>query len=127
MLYRLALECNVWNVEEDLKPRITRSQLARWAAYYRVEPWGNPWRRAGRATALIRAALGCRYDKGDEERFLPSYREGDESRPAVPLTDEEIAEKLARLPGLRKAGTSWRTSARYAQYSRPRRAVSSRV
>jgi|694.fasta_scaffold10531_3 hypothetical protein len=126
MLYRLALEAGVINVEEELKPRIKRSQLARWAAYYRVEPWGNPWRRAGRATALIRAALGCRYDKGDEERFLPSYREGDESRPAVPQTDEEIAAALAALPGLKRERT-WRTSARYAQYSRPRRAVSSRV
>jgi hypothetical protein len=126
MLYRLALEAGVINVEEELKPRIKRSQLARWAAYYRVEPWGNPWRRAGRATALIRAALGCRYDKGDEERFLPSYREGDESRPAVPQTDEEIAAALAALPGLKRERT-WRTSARYAQYSRPRRAVSSRA
>ena len=126
MLYRLALEAGEINVEEELKPRIKRSQLARWAAYYRVEPWGNPWRRAGRATALIRAALGCRYDKGDEERFLPSYREGDESRPAVPQTDEEIAAALAALPGLKRERT-WRTSARYAQYSRPRRAVSSRV
>ena len=126
MLYRLALEAGEINVEEELKPRIKRSQLARWAAYYRVEPWGNPWRRAGRATALIRAALGCRYDKGDEERFLPSYREGDESRPAVPQTDEEIAAALAALPGLKRERT-WRTSARYAQYSRPRRAVSSRA
>jgi hypothetical protein len=126
MLYRLALEAGEINVEEELKPRIKRSQLARWAAYYRVEPWGNPWRRAGRMTALIRAALGCRYDRGDEERFLPSYREGDESRPAVPQTDEEIAAALAALPGLKRERT-WRTSARYAQYSRPRRAVSSRV
>jgi hypothetical protein len=126
MLYRLALEAGEINVEEELKPRIKRSQLARWAAYYRVEPWGNPWRRAGRMTALIRAALGCRYDRGDEERFLPSYREGDESRPAVPQTDEEIEAALAALPGLKRE-RKWRTSARYAQYSRPRRAGSSRA
>jgi hypothetical protein len=126
MLYRLALEAGEINVEEELKPRIKRSQLARWAAYYRVEPWGNPWRRAGRMTALIRAALGCRYDRGDEKRFLPSYREGDESRPAVPQTDEEIEAALAALPGLTRE-RKWRTSARYAQYSRPRRAGSFRA
>lgn len=99
--YRLALELGIWNVEE-FKRKISRRQLRRWLAFYLVEPWGQPWLLAGRQTALIRHAFTGKFDRHDEERFLITYREGDEHRSKVPLTDEELAGKLAAIPGLKK-------------------------
>lgn len=87
---------------EAWKQTITLSQLKRWMAFYREEPWGQPWRMMGRAVSLIRSALGVKYDKHDEERFLISYRTGDEYRPAVPQTKEEIAAALAAIPGMKR-------------------------
>jgi hypothetical protein len=114
------LACGEWNVEEEIRPRITKSQLERWAAFYRCEPWGDPWRREGRAVALLRSAWGIRFDKGDEERFLPTYRPGDENRLPVPQSDDEIEQALAGLPGLKKERRRrCRRSEKFAQSSRP--------
>lgn len=114
--YRLALELGIWNVER-FKKQITRRQLRKWLAFYLVEPWGQPWLVAGRTTSLIRAGLTGRFDKHDEERFLITYREGDEHRSKVPLTDEELAAKLSALPGLKKKQKKWRRSEKSGQSS----------
>lgn len=87
---------------EGWKRVITLRQVKRWMAFYREEPWGQPWRMMGRAVSLIRAALGVKFDRHDEDRFLISYRPGDEYRPAVPQTDEEIAAKLKSIPGMKR-------------------------
>lgn len=104
---------------EKLKQEISFRQLKTWLAFYRIEPWGQPWLMAGRMTSLIRAAFTGKFDHHDEERFLITYRPGDEYRSKVPLSDEEIAAKLASLPGLKRKPTeSWRRSEKSARYSR---------
>lgn len=113
--YRLALAMGVWDVEK-FKRRITRQQLRKWFAFYRIEPWGQPWLMAGRMTSLIRHAFTGKFDRHDEERFLVTYRTGDEYRSKVPLTDEEIAAKLNSLPGM----TKWQQSEKSPPSSRPR-------
>lgn len=91
----------IWDVEA-WKHRITFRQVKRWMAFYREEPWGQPWRLMGRAVSLIRAALGVKHDPNDEQRFLITYRPGDEYRPTVPQTDDEIAAKLRSIPGMKR-------------------------
>jgi hypothetical protein len=78
-------------------------------AFYLVEPWGQPWLRAGRQTSLIRAAFTGKFDRHDEERFLITYRQGDEYRPKVAMSDTEVAERLASLPGLKKRSSRCRS------------------
>ena len=122
--YRLALELGIWDVEA-FKKQISRRQLRRWLAFYLIEPWGQPWLVAGRMTSLIRAGLTGKFDRHDEERFLITYREGDEYRSKVPLTDEQLAAKLAALPGLKKTKKKCRPSEKSGQSSpRPRRGSS---
>ncbi len=125
--YRLALAMHCPDVEA-LKQRITFAQLKRWFAFYQLEPWGQPWLMAGRMTSLIRAALGVAYDRHDEERFLITYRTGDEYRSKTPQTDEQIEAKLASLPGLTKTQVpAWRRSEKSRQSSRPARRGSRRA
>lgn len=71
-------------------------------AFYLIEPWGQPWLVAGRMTSLIRAGLTGKFDKYEEERFLITYKPGDEFRPRFVKTDQEIAERLSKIPGLKK-------------------------
>lgn len=93
---------NIWDVEE-WKTQITVEQLRRWLAYYRHDGgFGCQWRMMGRAVSWIRAALTGHYDRHEEQRFQLSYHEGDEYKPAFPLTPEEIAERLASLPGMKR-------------------------
>jgi hypothetical protein len=114
---------DIWNVEE-FKKQITRKQLRKWLAFYLIEPWGQPWLLAGRMTSLIRSSLTGRFDKHDEERFLITYREGDEHRSKVPITEQELAAKLSALPGLKKK-KKCRPSEKSGQSSpRPRRGSS---
>jgi hypothetical protein len=112
---------------EKFKARISRRQLRRWMAFYLIEPWGQPWLQAGRMTSLIRSAFTGRFDRHDEERFLITYRAGDEYRPKIARTDAEIAEQLASLPGLKKRSSACRSSGRSRPSSRPTRRASSRA
>ncbi len=89
---------------EKWKKEITLSQVRKWLAFYRFEPWGSPWRMAGRMTSLIRASNGAKYDPHDEERFLITYREGDEYRPRVPMTEDEIKAKFEQLARMTDGG-----------------------
>lgn len=86
--------------------------------FYLIEPWGQPWLVAGRMTSLIRAGLTGRFDKHDEERFLITYREGDEYRSKLPMSEEELAAKLSAIPGLKKKQKPWQQSAKSARSSR---------
>ena len=91
-------------------------------AFYLIEPWGQPWLRAGRQTSMIRAAFTGKFDRHDEERFLISYQPGDEYRAKVARSEEEIAAELATLPGLkRKDKRSCLSSARSRRSSPPTR------
>jgi hypothetical protein len=109
---------HIWDVE-DFKKRITRRQLRRWLAFYMLEPWGQPWRIAGRMTSMIRAAFVGKFDRHEEERFLVTYRQGDEFRPTHEMSDDEVAGGLAMIPGLRKKEKKqWRSSAKSPRSSR---------
>lgn len=90
----------IWNVEE-WKHEISLDQLRWWMAFYRIEPWGQPWRIAGRAVSLMRTALGIPFDRHTEERFMPTWREGDELRQTRPQTDAEIQSMWSKLPNMK--------------------------
>lgn len=72
-------------------------QMRRWVAHYRLEPFGNDWRRTGKSTALVCRALSAKVSEEFEEMFLPTY---DPSRPTQ--TPEEMARELAKLKNYTK-------------------------
>lgn len=106
-----------------MKRRLSWRQLFRWAAFYRIEPWGQPWLRSGRQTEIIRSSVGGHFDKHNEERFLITYQQGDEYRSKVERSPEEIEAKLARVRGLKmkKGGRRWQQLAKSRPSSPPRR------
>lgn len=93
-LYRLALEHGIWDVEA-WKQKITLGQVRRWMAYWRVEPFGDQWRRAGRA-ALV--ASGGKVEPSAEEKFLPSYKAPEPRQ----MSDEEQMAELMSIPAFAK-------------------------
>lgn len=98
-LYRLALAIGEWDVEQtvtSLCARITLDQLKRWMAYYRVEPFGDDWRRSGREVSLLGAAWTGKFDETSEERFLPTYRAD------RPQSEAEMKAELMKVPAFRK-------------------------
>lgn len=87
--FRLALALGEPDLD-SLAERMTLRDVARWAAYWRVEPFGDDWRRTGRAALLTRGA------KPElEEMFLPSYR-------APEQTIDDIRSELAKIPAFKK-------------------------
>ena len=67
---RLALEVGEWDVD-SLAERMTVHQMAEWAAFYKLSPWGDAWRRSGRMVAMIAAAFGAKPGEGFEDKFMP--------------------------------------------------------
>jgi hypothetical protein len=65
-------------------------------AYYRVEPWGQPWRVAARQTMFTVTALGAKVKEEFEDMFLPTY---DPGRPTQ--TEEEMLAELMKIPGVK--------------------------
>jgi len=65
-------------------------------AYYRVEPWGQPWRMAARQTMFTVTALGAKVKEEFEDMFLPTY---DPGRPTQ--TEEEMLAELMKIPGVK--------------------------
>lgn len=68
-------------------------QLRRWIAYYRIEPFGNEWKRSARAALIVAAAFGAKVDPESEEKFLPTYD------PMRVMTEDEIMAELMKIPG----------------------------
>jgi hypothetical protein len=95
-VHRLAAHHRIPNVA-DLCRTLSVRQVRRWLAFYRLEPFGNEWRRIGRATALVCRALNAKVSEEFEDMFLPTY---DPSRPTQ--TPEEMARELAKLKHLAK-------------------------
>lgn len=60
-------------------------------AYWRIEPFGDEWRRSAREALTAAAGFGAKPDPDAEERFLPSYRE-------KPQTIDDIRRELAKIP-----------------------------
>lgn len=96
-LYRLALELGI-PFPEAFKKRITVRQLKRWMAYWRVEPFGDEWRRAARMALTSAAAMGGKPTPEAEERFLPSYRDR-------PQTEDDLRRELMKIPAFREQMT----------------------
>jgi hypothetical protein len=115
----LALEVGEPDVEA-LKRRISRRQLARWFAFYRIEPWGQPWLLAGRQTEILRSSFVGKFDKHNEERFLITYQPGDEYRAKVHVPASVLAERLANLPGMKKTRRRWHRQSARSRRSSPR-------
>ena len=91
MLYRLALACGEWDVVK-LERDISLPQLREWIAYYRLEPFGDDWRRTGRLAAVTAASNGAKIGHDMEDKFLPTYRPG-----GPPQTDAEMERELAKI------------------------------
>ena len=93
-LYRLALELGI-AYPEVWKKRLTVRQLRRWMAFWRVEPFGDAWRMAARTALTAAAGMGAKPDPEAEERFLPSYREKQQ-------TEDDIRRELMKIPAFRE-------------------------
>ena len=83
----------IWDVE-GWKKQISVRQLMRWQAYWRVEPFGDEWRRSARAALTSAAGFGAKLEAGSEDRFLPSYRQ-------KPQTLDEMRAELMKIPAFR--------------------------
>jgi len=98
-MHRLALALGVEDVDA-LGRRLTVDQVRRWWAYWRLEPFGDDWRRSARLSTFVRAAMGAEPKPKDEEVFMPTYRETQ--------TEDEVIQELAKIPQfaeqLRKQG-----------------------
>lgn len=69
-MFRLALAVGEWDVD-SLARRMPCGLLAEWLAFYRLEPFGDDWRRTGRAATWQAAMAGVKLAAGFEDRFLP--------------------------------------------------------
>lgn len=95
-LLRLALALKI----EDpcaFAERISIRAWKLWYAFYRLEPFGDDWRRTARAVEMLASANGAKVNEEFEELFLPTY---DPRRPTQ--TDEQMAAELAKLKNLTK-------------------------
>lgn len=80
----------IWDVE-NWKKTITVRQLIKWQAYWRVEPFGDEWRRSARTALTCAAGFGAKPEAGSEDRFLPSYRQKEQ-------TLDEMRAELMKIP-----------------------------
>jgi hypothetical protein len=93
-IYRLALELGI-PYPEKWKKRLTVRQLRKWMAFWRVEPFGDAWRMAARTSLTTAAGMGAKPDPEAEERFLPSYKEKQQ-------TEDDIRRELMKIPAFRE-------------------------
>ncbi len=66
--------------------------MKRWLAFYRLEPFGDEWRRTARLAVTVAASNGARVKEDAEELFLPTY---DPSRPMQ--TEAEMIAELSKI------------------------------
>lgn len=73
-----------------------------WCAYYRIAPWGDAWRRAGRLASHIAASSGAKVEGGEigdiEESFMPT---GGKYR-GMNQTEIEMLRELRKIPAIRE-------------------------
>lgn len=83
-----------WDVD-GLARQIPVPVLVEWMAFFRMEPFGDEWRRTGRLATIVAAAAGAKTDGELEEKFLPGggiYRDMNQ-------TEMQILDELRKLPG----------------------------
>lgn len=85
------MEFGIWDVDA-WKRQITVEQIKRWIAFYRVEPFGQAWRRTARLAVTLASAAGAKVSTDAEEMFCPGF---DPARPTQ--TEEEMLRELAKL------------------------------
>lgn len=90
--YRLAGHLGIANADEMMATMSVR-QMRRWVAAYRMEPFGDDWRRSARLAVVLANALGAKVAEHAEEMFLPSY---DGSEPTQ--TEAEMLRELMKIP-----------------------------
>lgn len=89
-LHRLALAFDVMDVDA-LSATVPVRVVRQWMAFWRVEPFGDEWRRTGKLAAVVAAAMGGEIPADFEDTFLPSYR-------APVQTKEQMLEQLRKIP-----------------------------
>lgn len=93
-LFRLALAIGEWNVDK-LAQEMTVPMLVDWLAYFRLEPFGDEWRRTGRLATIVAASSGAKVEGELEEKFLPGggiYRGKNQ-------TEQQMLDELRKIPG----------------------------
>lgn len=95
-LHRLAAHHRILDVD-GLARTVSIRQVRRWLAFYRLEPFGNEWRRTARSTVVMARAVGAKIDENAEEMFLPTY---DPTRPLQ--TEDQMLAELMKIPAIRK-------------------------
>lgn len=93
--YRLAAHHGILDIEQVLRLPLPAFRL--WLAFYRLEPFGDEWRRTARSTVILAGAMGAKTREDSEEMFLPTY---DPRRPTQ--TPEEMARELSKLKQIAK-------------------------
>lgn len=90
MLLRLALAMNEPDIDAFAR-RVTLRTLTVWWAFWRLEPWGDDWRRTSRLAGRIRQSFGQSVTEEDESQFMPGWRPRQQ-------TDEEIEAEFMKIP-----------------------------
>ena len=93
-MFRLALKMGIWDVDA-LAKAMPMSLVVEWMAYFRVEPFGDEWRRTGRLATVVASAMGAKVQGDLEEKFLPGggiYRGKNQ-------TEQQMLDELRKLPG----------------------------
>ena len=96
-LHRLALQMGRWDVDE-MAAEIPMPVLWRWFAYWRIEPFGDEWRRSGRLASIVAAASGVRNAGDLEDKFMPG---GGKFRD-MNQTEIEMLQELRKIDALRQ-------------------------
>lgn len=92
-LFRLALQLGIWDVEA-LADSMPLPMFYDWLAFYRMSPWGDEWRRAGRLARIIALANGAKGVEDLEDNFMPGggrYRGMNQS-------EIEMLKELKKIP-----------------------------
>lgn len=87
---RLALQCGEWDIESFMA-RIPIRVVNWWMAYWLNEPFGAEWHRAGKLATATAGAMGAEVPDDFFEKFLPTYREKQQTR-------DQMIEELRKIP-----------------------------
>lgn len=93
-LYRLALKLGRWDVDA-LAAEMPMDAVVEWIAFFKMEPFGDEWRRTGRLAAIVAAAAGAKIEGDLEEKFLP----GGGIYGGKTQTEQQMLDEIRKIPG----------------------------